>query len=59
MSHGDLLSLVRNTSNIDFNTMIEMAFQAASGMAYLHSMNIIHRDLALRLSRREKKIVTF
>ena len=49
MSNGDLLSLVRTTPHIDTSAMIDMASQALSGMAYLHSKNIIHRDLALRI----------
>ncbi len=47
MSHGDLLTLVRN-KELGAATMLDMAHQAASGMAYLHSEKILHRYLALR-----------
>ena len=50
MGRGDLLTLVRNKELSNF-TLLDMAHQAASGMAYLHSQKILHRDLALRNSQ--------
>ena len=48
MSKGDLLTLIRSNKEITVEVMTDMIRQAAAGMSYLHSVNIIHRDLALR-----------
>ncbi|TGZ65068.1 hypothetical protein CRM22_006043 [Opisthorchis felineus] len=46
---GSLLTYLRRFKNVlSLNTLLLMASDAASGMAYLESKNCIHRDLAAR-----------
>ncbi|CAL8067999.1 unnamed protein product [Calicophoron daubneyi] len=46
---GSLLTYLRKHKNaLPLNTLLVMASDAASGMAYLESKNCIHRDLAAR-----------
>ena len=51
MPKGDLLSLLRRDEkkNIQVESLLSMARQAAAGMVYLQDQNIVHRDLALRI----------
>jgi serine/threonine protein kinase len=51
MPLGNALDLLKkDTENtITVSDMMQMARQAASGMAYLASQNIVHRDLALSM----------
>ena len=48
MEKGDLRSLLIEDIEIGINELVNMSTQAASGMEYLHSRSIIHRDLACR-----------
>jgi len=40
--------LMKQKQNISNDQLIDMARQAATGMVYLESSKVIHRDLALR-----------
>lgn len=48
MRKGNLLKVVQDDSTITTLDLLQMAKQAAAGMAYLEQQHIIHRDLALR-----------
>lgn len=49
MKHGSLLDYLRNDGRgLEFQKLIDMASQVASGMAYLEAQSFIHRDLAAR-----------
>ncbi|KAG9509328.1 Hepatocyte growth factor receptor [Fragariocoptes setiger] len=49
MSHGDLLSYIRDDSNTPtVQDLIEFGIQVARGMAYLSASKFVHRDLAAR-----------
>jgi len=45
---GDLLHYIRNKEDLEVSVLVDMARQAAEGMAYLAEKKIVHRDLALR-----------
>lgn len=47
MSHGNLLDYLRNSNKEDLSavTLMHMATQIASGMAYLEARNFIHRSV--------------
>nr|XP_018896259.1 PREDICTED: discoidin domain-containing receptor 2-like [Bemisia tabaci] len=45
---GDLAQLLRTTDNLSCSIMTYMASQIASGMRYLESKNVVHKDLAAR-----------
>ena len=47
MEGGSLLDFIRNEPNLSVSQFVTMMLQAAYGMVYLSSKNIIHRDLAL------------
>ena len=49
MKHGSLLEYLQGDGKeLTQSCLIDMAAQVASGMAYLESMNYIHRELAAR-----------
>ena len=49
MNHGTLLEYLRHVGHpLKLKTLMAMAVQVASGMAYIQTQNIIHRDLAAR-----------
>ena len=49
MSQGTLLEYLRHAGrSLKVQTLVAMAAQVASGMAYIQTQNIIHRDLAAR-----------
>uniref|UniRef100_A0A0A9WSK4 non-specific serine/threonine protein kinase n=2 Tax=Lygus hesperus TaxID=30085 RepID=A0A0A9WSK4_LYGHE len=60
ISGGTLKDLIHNTSEaLPWGQRVKLAKDIASGMAYLHSMNIIHRDLNSHncLVREDKSVV--
>ena len=48
MELGDLLGVLQNEAELTNQDFIDFCKQICSGMAYLHSQNILHRDLACR-----------
>lgn len=49
MKNGSLLHYLRGRGNgTKYETLLDMAIQVATGMAYLESKNYVHRDLAAR-----------
>ncbi|KAK0426520.1 hypothetical protein QR680_009750 [Steinernema hermaphroditum] len=49
MSHGDLCQYLRNKKNmITLGQLLGFGLEVAEGMEYIHSKNVIHRDLASR-----------
>lgn len=48
MSGGDFLSYLRKQGDISMKKLLKFSVDAAAGMEYLASKNIIHRDLAAR-----------
>jgi proto-oncogene tyrosine-protein kinase Met len=49
MTHGDLLSYIRNENNSpSVRDLMEFGIQIADGMAYLSNLKFVHRDLAAR-----------
>ncbi|TFY79027.1 hypothetical protein EWM64_g4985 [Hericium alpestre] len=43
--HGDLVTYVKNKPVIDHEELLDMARDIAGGMQYLHSQDIVHRNL--------------
>ena len=48
MELGDLLGVLQTEAELTNQDFIDFCKQSCSGMAYLHSQNILHRDLACR-----------
>ena len=48
MNRGDLLHLLQTQADITAKQLAEFCHQISLGMEYLHSRNILHRDLACR-----------
>uniref|UniRef100_A0A914XF06 Protein kinase domain-containing protein n=1 Tax=Plectus sambesii TaxID=2011161 RepID=A0A914XF06_9BILA len=55
MSEGDLVTYLRNRSQdlqgtepVPYSDMLRMSIQVASGLEYLHSHHMVHRDVAAR-----------
>ena len=48
MNRGDLLHLLQTEGDITKQQLIDLCQQISFGMEYLHSQNILHRDLACR-----------
>jgi serine/threonine protein kinase len=47
---GDLHRVIHDKSvNVDFSLKVKLSLAVASGMVYLHSKGIIHRDLKVYL----------
>jgi len=43
---GDLQNyLKKNFNNLSWDNKIDLAFQIAKGLSYLHNENILHKDL--------------
>lgn len=63
MEKGSLFQILHSSENLDWGIRINICIDIANGMNYLHSNNIIHRDLkslnVLLSSHMEAKICDF